>query len=78
MKLKLYVEAASKRAINSLLSKGEPVYGDVYRPDGTSYGLPITSLQAGDVIVRYRRKLRGQPQPVAWHQWNAEKQRVVS
>jgi hypothetical protein len=72
--MKVYVRAASKKEINYTLAQGGDYLGECYSINGVSLHY-MRQLPAGAVVARYLKTSGGNPVAVAWHEWNASKQR---
>lgn len=74
--MKLYVKAASKKALNERLAAGDQVLGHNYSifGDGGTYGLDC--IGDGHTIAVYSKMVGGNPVASAWGTWDAKKQRV--
>lgn len=76
--MKLYVKAASKKALNARLEKGEPIFGTNYSMFGGGgiYQLGAQPIEDGTVIAVYQKTVGGSPVAKSYGQWSAKTGRV--
>jgi hypothetical protein len=75
--MKLYVYAASKKALNERLAQGQSVVGTNHSffGDGGDYALDA-KLPTDTVIAVYSKNSAGTPVAKSWGLWDAQKLRV--
>jgi hypothetical protein len=70
---KVYIQAKSKVEINERVL-ADNAYGIIFHPNGTER-CNLRSLDDGDIVVRYTKRVGGNPFPEAYFTWDANKKR---
>jgi hypothetical protein len=72
--MEIYVNAKSKRAINTMLEEGKTVHGYNYSIFGGGGDYVLSSaLPVGTVIKVYEKVVGGSPYPKAYGTWDGKK-----
>lgn len=69
---KIYIKASSKAAVNDMVLN-DTAYGWKYTPDGICDRINLRSLSTGDIVVRYTKRVGGNPVAAAYYTWSEKK-----
>ncbi len=75
--MKLYVKAASKKALNERIARGDLPWGKNYSVFGDGGDYPLDgNLPDGTTIAIFERVIGGNPVANSWGTWSAKAGRV--